>query len=75
MKKMVILLYIIPTLLATIFVGFFAPIVGIIVGFFIHLFIMVYEIHNVVVTKDKRDKVLAAVEDYKRERALQEAES
>lgn len=36
--------YIIPTIIAIFFVGFYAPIVGIVVGFFIHIFILLLRI-------------------------------
>ncbi|AYC30093.1 hypothetical protein [Paenisporosarcina cavernae] len=75
MNVMVAFGYIFPTLIAFIFVGYFAPLIGLVVGFFFHLFIMIYEIHSVVVPKDKRDKVLIAVERYKQERELKISQS
>ena len=69
---MVLIGYFVPTIIAIFIVGFFAPLVGLVVGVFIHMFIMIYEIHKVLVKKDKRDKVQIAVEEYKRERDLKQ---
>ena len=72
---MVLIGYLVPTIIAIFIVGFFAPLVGLVIGFFIHMFIMIYEIHTVLVIKDKRDrrdKVQIAVEQYKRERDLKQ---
>ncbi len=70
---MVVLIgYLLPTVIAIFVVGAFAPLVGLVVGFFIHMFIMIFEIHKIVVKKDKRDKVQMAVEEYKRERDLKQ---
>ncbi len=71
-NMMVLIGYLLPTIIAIFLVGAFAPLVGLVVGFFIHMFIMIFEIHNVLVKKDKRDKVLIAVEEYKRERDLKQ---
>lgn len=69
---MVLIGYLLPTIIAIFVVGAFAPLVGLVVGFFIHMFIMIFEIHKIVVKKDKRDKVQMAVEEYKRERDLKQ---
>ena len=72
---MVLIGYLLPTIIAIFIVGPFAPIVGLVVGFFIHMFIMIVEIHNELVKKDKRDKrdkVEIAFEEYKRERYLKQ---
>lgn len=53
---MVYMGYLFPTIIAIFIVGPFAPLVGLVIGFFIHMFIMIYEIHKVLVKKDKRDK-------------------
>ena len=69
---MVLIGYLLPTIIAIFVVGAFAPLVGLVVGFFIHMFIMIFEIHKIVVKKDKRDKVQMAVEEYKRERDIKQ---
>lgn len=72
---MVLIGYLLPTIIAIFVVGAFAPLVGLVVGFFIHMFIMIFEIHKIVVKKDKRDKVQMAVEEYKRERDFEQEEA
>ena len=67
---MVLIGYLLPTVIAIFIVGAFAPLVGLVVGFFFHMFIMIFEIHKILVQKDKRDKVQIVVEEYKRERDL-----
>ena len=69
---MVLIGYLLPTIIAIFVVGAYAPLVGLVVGFFIHMFIMIFEIHKIVVKKDKRDKGQMAVEEYKRERDLKQ---
>jgi len=71
-NMMVLIGYLLPTIIAIFVVGAFAPLVGLVVGFFIHMFIMIFEIHKIVVKKDKRDRVQMAVEEYKRERDIKQ---
>lgn len=49
--------YILPTLIAILFVGYYAPLVGIVVGFFIHIFVLLIRI------SEKLDKLLDKTED------------
>lgn len=49
--------YILPTLIAILFVGYYAPLVGIVVGFFIHIFVLLIRI------SEKLDKLLDKNED------------
>ena len=71
---MVLIGYLLPTLIAIFLVGAFAPLVGLVVGFFIHMFIMIFEIHKIVVKKDKRVKDHIAFEEYKSERDFEQEE-
>jgi hypothetical protein len=54
---MVALGYIVPTIIAIFFVGFFAPLVGIIVGFFIHIITLLLRISK------KLDKLMDRLEE------------
>jgi MFS superfamily sulfate permease-like transporter len=54
---MVALGYLVPTIIAIFFVGFFAPLVGIVVGFFIHIIVLLLKISK------KLDKLMDRLED------------
>ncbi|MDM5189167.1 hypothetical protein QUF99_18235 [Bacillus sp. DX4.1] len=54
---MVALGYIVPTIIAIFFVGFYAPLVGIVVGFFLHIIVFLIRISK------KSDKLLNRLED------------
>ncbi|MFP3919480.1 hypothetical protein U5N28_16895 [Lysinibacillus telephonicus] len=55
--------YIVPTIIAILFVGYYAPLVGVIVGFLIHSFILLIKI------SEKLDKVIDKLENNENEKS------
>lgn len=51
---MIVLGYLMPTVIATFFIGFYAPLVGIVIGFFIHILVLLFRISKQLETLSNR---------------------